>query len=343
MKSPNFKKPLFKKFSNTIQYISKGLVPKYIRVVVWILRIDDPSPFYILGDRIASLMDKSGKSFSSLYLKEAFRITVKFISGHKELNTLDDLRLGIAFGLPKILPSELRNHIRSRNRMETRAILTILSLYRVIKASPKLKIDTITAPYTGVDSPFSDWEVYNFARDCLSRMKLVDSRFIISMSAGPNSSPSGLGLHKDAIALYESPHLLRAMNVLALRFNCQGILANLLVEADILRKSKFSKTCSPILSKLAFKEEAAGKVRVFAILDGWTQSILSGLHDSLASILRNIPQDGTFDQDKPLSTLMATDPKRFFSFDLSAATDRLPSFIQVKLLSYIFNSEVSEA
>jgi hypothetical protein len=173
-------------------------------------------------------------------------------------------------------------------------------------------------------------------------MKKVDSRFIISMSAGPNSNPSILGLSKDAFALFNYPQLLGAMNTIAQMFNCRDLLANLLVEADIIRKANIQFT-DLIVSKLAFKEEAAGKVRVFAILDGWTQSFLSGLHDSLASILLNIEQDGTFDQDKPLKILMATDPKRLFSFDLSAATDRLPIMIQTKLLSFLFNKNLADA
>lgn len=340
--SKSFISSSFATSNKTIQYITLGLIPKYIRVVVWILGIQDPAPFYILGDRITSLIKCSGKSFTTTYLKEAFRITVKFISGEKERNTLDELRMGLSYGLPKILPSALRNFIRSRDRKETKAILTILSIYRIIKSSPKLKLETITAPYTGVDSPLSSWEIYNFARSVLPRMKLFDSRFVMSMSAGPNSNPSALGLSKDAIALFDHPKLLHAMSTISKTFNCQGLVANLLYEADILRKAKiqFADLC---VSKLAFKEEAAGKVRVFAILDGWTQSILSGLHDSLASILRNIAEDGTFDQDGPLRTLMATDPKHLFSFDLSAATDRLPITIQVELLSYIFNKELAEA
>jgi hypothetical protein len=101
-------------------------------------------------------MKNSGKSFTTIYLKEAFRITVKYISGEKETNTLDELRMGLSFGLPKILPSDLRNFIRSRDRAETKGVLTILSIYRIIKSRPKLNLETITAPYTGVDSPFSD-------------------------------------------------------------------------------------------------------------------------------------------------------------------------------------------
>jgi hypothetical protein len=212
-------------------------------------------------------MRNSGKGFTAAYLKEAFRITVKYISGEKELKTLDELRMGLSFGLPKILPSEIRNFIRSRDRSETKAALTILSIYRIIKSVPKLKLETITAPYTGVESPLTDWEIYSFARSILPRMKKVDSRFIISMSAGPNSNPSVLGLPKDALALFGYPELLDAMNTIAQMFNCRDLLANLLTEAHILKKANIQFTDLKI-SKLAFKEEAAGKVRVFAILDG---------------------------------------------------------------------------
>lgn len=44
------------------------------------------------------------------------------------------------------------------------------------------------------------------------------------------------------------------------------------------------------------KDEPAGKVRVFALVDVWTQSILKPLHDSIFSFLRRLPNDATFDQ-----------------------------------------------
>lgn len=99
----------------------------------------------------------------------------------------------------------------------------------------------------------------------------------------------------------------------------------------------------PILSKLSLKEEAAGKVRVFAILDSWTQSSLTGLHKSLANILKKIPQDGTFDQSLPLYNLMKKKINNLYSFDLTAATDRLPIELQVQILSYLYGKKVSKA
>jgi len=52
-----------------------------------------------------------------------------------------------------------------------------------------------------------------------------------------------------------------------------------------------------LLGKLGFKEEAAGKLRVFAMVYMWTQSSLKPMHDALSSILRCLPNDGTFNQN----------------------------------------------
>lgn len=101
------------------------------------------------------------------------------------------------------------------------------------------------------------------------------------------------------------------------------------------------------LGKLAIKKEAAGKVRVFAITDGWTQSLLSGLHDTIFEILSKIPQDGTWDQASPLTLLQSLlrekQDKSVYSYDLSAATDRLPIDVQVQVLSQLIGRDASES
>lgn len=58
-----------------------------------------------------------------------------------------------------------------------------------------------------------------------------------------------------------------------------------------------------ILGKLSKKLEAAGKVRIFAITDSWTQSVLRPLHDALLRLLSDLPTDGTFDQLKCIRRL----------------------------------------
>lgn len=97
-----------------------------------------------------------------------------------------------------------------------------------------------------------------------------------------------------------------------------------------------------VLGKLAIKHEAAGKERVFAMVDPWTQSALRPLHHFLFSILRrNGKVDGTFDQLGPLSR--AVKFKSLYSLDLTAATDRLPIDVQVLLLKTLFGSSYSQA
>lgn len=88
------------------------------------------------------------------------------------------------------------------------------------------------------------------------------------------------------------------------------------------------------LSQFAFKEEAAGKLRIFAILDVITQSTLAPLHDFLFKILRRIPNDGTFDQDASVKRSIEK-AQRYgvsYSFDLSSATDRLPVALTAQIL-----------
>jgi hypothetical protein len=85
------------------------------------------------------------------------------------------------------------------------------------------------------------------------------------------------------------------------------------------------------LGKLGTKVEPAGKIRVFAMVDCWTQWALRPLHRYIFDILRYIPMDGTFNQLKPLGSLRPYGG--FYSYDLSSATDRLPIALQKPLVS----------
>lgn len=94
------------------------------------------------------------------------------------------------------------------------------------------------------------------------------------------------------------------------------------------------------LSQFAIKEEAAGKVRVFALVDIITQSTLRPLHDKLFELLRKIPNDGTFNQDAAVERAMFKAQKAncAFSYDLTAATDRIPVLLTQCILAGILDS-----
>jgi len=110
---------------------------------------------------------------------------------------------------------------------------------------------------------------------------------------------------------------------------------------------KLPKSNQFILGRLSEKVEAAGKIRVFAITDSITQSVFRPLSDGIFKILDSIECDGTFDQDRPVRHLRdlwtkgLLDGATLYSYDLSAATDRLPIAVQRQVLARLLNQDLA--
>jgi len=151
----------------------------------------------------------------------------------------------------------------------------------------------------------------------------------VMRNAGIEISTHPLVLIRSAIALRDTP-IWEFFKV---------FLEKLPFNNPVRKAFEASAACSdgfkglPSLGKLGIKEEAAGKVRVFAMVDAWTQWLLLPVHELYFTILRGLPQDGTFDQLKPLKH--APRWAGAYSLDLTAATDRLPLGLQKALLSAI--------
>jgi hypothetical protein len=95
--------------------------------------------------------------------------------------------------------------------------------------------------------------------------------------------------------------------------------------------------------KLGFKEEP-GKIRVFAMMNIITQTLMQPLHQWIFRHLRILPNDGTFNQVKPVSNLLKRIGRERFwiaSYDLSAATDRLPLKLQESLLRPLLGDDLT--
>lgn len=65
------------------------------------------------------------------------------------------------------------------------------------------------------------------------------------------------------------------------------------------------------IGRLGLKQEPAGKVRVFAMVDCWTQWLLKPLHLAIFELLKHLPMDGTFDQVAPIHRLTKAGHTRF--------------------------------
>lgn len=97
---------------------------------------------------------------------------------------------------------------------------------------------------------------------------------------------------------------------------------------------------TPQLGRLHYIEEAAGKVRVVAICDYWTQVALKPVHDHLFQILRGLREnDATFDQDGTVMDYYRRGLRPHWSFDLKAATDTIPLALYKEVLKPFLRQE----
>lgn len=217
------------------------------------------------------------------------------------------------------------------------------------------------------EKPYPDFrEVYGSHQDFHRTWWVITDlvkhiRRLVITKSGPNSSRGSTSISnvlKDAEAWISRPTLLAMLRGLATISGSSHLLSGpiwdsaavswnetLQFREDIRsgkRENPFGKGApiatnpSGYLGALGTREEP-GKIRLFAMVDIFTQWILSPLHHALFAVLRKIPQDGTFDQVKPVKELIerceTKGVRQVYSYDLSAATDRLPVVLQEWLLA----------
>jgi hypothetical protein len=198
---------------------------KWFEFLVWIYSFDKSlSPhmrwFYELRKRILSLYKHNGSTYTVMYLKEAFRLTTKTLAGEHPVS-LHEPRVATRRGLPLIIPGQLRLRIEARQPSIIKLTLTLLSSYRMMPASPKLKLETITDPFKGryETSPEIVSQVGNlkgfippkYRGDCAQTIKFSSlsginqiptaSELLPITSSGPNCKIACLSYMQDALAL----------------------------------------------------------------------------------------------------------------------------------------------
>lgn len=299
------------------------------------------------------------------FLKTSQLALQKAIAGDKvdNLRLLDESvvrsRLSPS-GLPVIIPSRDRKLIMTGgNDSIVRFWLTLFSVYRVIKIPGTLKLSTIIAPLSANDDHGKVVkQFYSFLKESsvqsrFSKSKLYKKADLLLLEAASST-------HKVAwTGLFSNPGLLESLGLGFLARNLMHLMKQpeLRILFDSLCLMKPTKSQPPhtecingldrfelaniadpegsYAGKLSIKEEAAGKLRVFAMVDVWSQTILKPIEQMLAVFLKDLPNDGVYDQHA--SELRARSKSLLtggsFGYDLSAATDRLP----LKLQSYILD------
>jgi hypothetical protein len=312
-----------------------------------------------LGLSIRSLYRHNGAEFTVLYLKECKRVVEHYCSGEVLNNTISPPFVGLRKGLPSFLPADLRSRIRGGDRVGIMLTLTLLGLYRGLVVPPKVKVETITNGYSGESDHlmgFSD-TVERFLGH-LQIGKLKKPRLWLSTSVGPHGMMGAVSAIRDAASLLSGVHetirLFQEEYASAVYGRRYRIWFSMQVRFfacvhRILYPSWIAQTGETSwLSRLHRIEEPAGKVRIVAITDYWTQLLMKPVHNLVFDILRTIPQDGTFDQEACVTRLRDSILARLgghgkevtvYSYDLSAATDRMPVHLYQELLSHIIGFE----
>lgn len=343
---------LFKRWGETLRLwtglrlSSSGLSTDASRITVFLLNI----------------YRRNGAKGLVLYLKGSLLIMNKYLAGER-LSSGWEVGFPIALrsGLPAFIPHEARSAIRAGNLRVIRVWASILYVYKALQCPSLPSVKTIEGP------PFGDQEnassLIEEFRDFLNRK----GSFLGTLDLGPerlsrhlttplvvSSGPNGQAMHTAGV---EAQILLEEDGEGAqVRSNLINYLSYL-DEPDIeynmtdamehLSRYPIPKgVTSRHLSRIAFLLEPAGKIRVVAMLDYFTQWALRPLHEALGALLKDLIEDGTYDQDIAFTTyrlLTEGQDGVHYSLDISAATDNIPRELYEVLLDYLWTEGAGKA
>jgi len=255
--------------------------------------------------------------------------------------------------------AELRDQYKSRLSPEMlqfydSIVFAFLSFDRLMSFEVPANYDSITAP-PREPRPDQEGELHNLG-DHLASLGITPEEFkrvyrekaraqahIIFSTSGPNG-PASWTAHTDAKAIMGDSGLYTALQSFAeesgmTRF-IQDLLGTVSLPSYDNRGDHMIRT-----ARLHSFEEWGGKTRTVAILDYWTQLILTPLHDTIFHFLERIEMDGTFNQDavaERVRRFTAIPDNSIFSYDLTAATDRLPISLQERVLTVLLGPSLAK-
>lgn len=300
----------------------------------------------LVWNRFQQLRRQRGLAAAILHFKEARWVLIKNLIGDPVLTTPVKRD---RYGFPqRELPVSTRQRLRDRpTRMEKATAILLLSVYTLYKGAVAWRpnLEAITAPCSA-DLSKVQGEWVSLLPSLLLKLGLWELKLrapspIVSNRAGPNGHAL-LATHLDAIALQGATGThLRAWLALWPSSKTSWVresISNLRNAALANLGDEAVRTLLEILrvGRVGLKPEH-GKVRPFAIVDYFTQVVLSPLHEALFGALRALPMDATFHQGGGAQKVQqwTEENRRLWSYDLSSATDRFPVLFQAFLLEHL--------
>lgn len=164
-----------------------------------------------------------------------------------------------------------------------RAVLTVLDVYRVLLVPGKPDLTSITDAKTPVTE-----ELLEEITGGVKPLPAIPSpEYQLRSKSGPNGQ-AVRSATLDAKALEADPLLDSTLKDF---LRLQGASS---IAEDLEQVQQVTTVQKPTFhSKLSAKQEPGGKVRIFAIVDYYSQIALKPLHNEVARLLSKLPQDYT--------------------------------------------------
>lgn len=240
-------------------------------------------------------------------------------------------------GFPKVF-NPWKNLINSHCPDHKRMVNTIFGSVKGITLPVDRSTETITSPSTSnkqVVKRFCDY-IRTWSGVSGSNLKL-QSVCLLRSTKGPNG-PAMVTCLKDLSALLADTKLLGDVREL-IKLTCIPAVSAI-IESHLRRL-----TPSGCHSRIRFLQDRAGKTRVVAIADYWSQLALYPVHELFIDLLRNIKTDCTYRQGilKTVLKLKTAEGKFVGTADITAFTDRFPREPQIQLVTSVLGVKVAEA
>nr|UPW42058.1 MAG: putative RNA dependent RNA polymerase [Xinjiang mito-like virus 40] len=289
---------------------------------------------------LCSIIRFNGLIYAVKYFKMCRLYCTRYIC-NQPLKEPNEFMIGIGKdGWPKRL-AFLKDLVHG-SKEERKFLFSLLLLTRTLKPLGKARDKLIPSFSSITDLPKTKGKIIpsgfinKFVRDFnlySEKPSFTDDNIYLSLKAGPHGKATRSAMH--SLGLYK-PELLQNLYNLTDE-NGKNYLEkqfNIAIKRD-MKPCVHSTILSNCLGKLSLIYDPECKVRVIAIVDYFTQLYLKPVHEKLFSIVKRLPCDRTFTQN-PYHNWYNNSHK-FWSLDLSSATDRFPIQLQRRLLERIFS------
>nr|UPW42136.1 MAG: putative RNA dependent RNA polymerase [Henan mito-like virus 28] len=290
---------------------------------------------------VIKLIKNNGIIYTIKYLKRCRLHCTKYICGQPLLT--NDMMIGIdKTGWPKVL--HFLKPLVDGNISSLKYLFTILNFTRSWDLTNK-QWENIKPDYKSITDPSKMNHIIpsGIINQFVKEFSLKSSHpsfdktkdVFLSTKAGPNG-PATISCQEDLLN-FDYPMMDKILKITDQNggdFFCKNY------------SEAFNKGIKPskinTLGKISFVKDPECKLRLIAISDYYSQLFLKPIHNIIMNKLNNISMDRTFTQD-PNNKWDLNNNEKFWSLDLSSATDRFPVELQKRLLARIFHMELAQS